>query len=497
MSTNIHASTAEDTQLRSEIDRSLRHPVMFFFTSGAAWLAVSLVLGIIASIKSHNPAFLGECSGIQYGRSFPAHINALVYGWGAQAAFGVMIWLMARLSRQPSRNAGTLLVAGHVWNLAVLLGVGGILFGHGTGKHWMEFPAFVWPVLLAAYACIAIWVMISFRVRRGDHIYISQWYLLGAVLWFPWIYLTANLYVNVFEIHPLMAAAINGWFRQALVLLFFAPVAIASAYYITAKISARPIYNYTYSVMGFWALAVIAPWAGMHVVMGAPIPMFLQNMGAAATVLAALPLIFAGVNILKTTAGQADLAASSPSLRFTIAGVFGMIACAILGAVLAIPYFVRFTQFSLAGYGYEVLALYGFFSMCMFGAIYFIVPRVTRREWLSRRLIRTHFWFSVYGVCLIVLFCTLLGAFQQGAAQENFNQPWKQAVRSTFPFAVGTTLAWCAILWANTFFFIHLTLMWLRLGRRSSHPTLLRNDHSHASPHGPEGDIDELENAQA
>ena len=123
MSSNSQASIAEDTQLRSEIDRSLRHPVMFFFTSGAAWLAVSLVLGIIASIKTHNPAFLGECSWIQYGRAFPAHMNALVYGWAAQAAFGVMIWLMARLSRQPSKNAGTLPVAGHVWNFAVLPGV--------------------------------------------------------------------------------------------------------------------------------------------------------------------------------------------------------------------------------------------------------------------------------------------------------------------------------------------------------------------------------------
>jgi len=497
MPTLDHASTTEDTQLRSEIDRSLRHPVMFFFTSGAAWLAASLVLGIIASIKTHNPGFLGECSFLQYGRTFPAHINALVYGWGVQAGLGVMIWLMARLSRQPSKNAGTLLVAGHIWNLAVLLGVGGILFGHGTGKHWMEFPTFVWPVLLAAYAIIAIWALIAFRVRRGNHIYISQWYILGAILWFPWIYLTANLYINVFDIHPLMAAAINGWFRQAMVFLFFAPIAIASAYYVTAKISARPIYNYAYSVGGFWALAIIAPWAGMHALAGAPIPLFLQNTGAAATMLAAVPLLFAGVNILKTTSGQGELTAHSPSLRFTVAGIFGMILVAILGVILAHPAAARYAQFSIAGYGYDILAIYGFFSMCMFGAIYFIVPRVTRREWLSRRLIRTHFWFSIYGVLLIVLFCTLLGAFQQGDAQENHIQPWKQAVNSTFPYAVAITFAWCAILYANVFFFLHLTLMWLRLGRRSSHPTLLNRDHSHLGPHGPEGDIDELENAKA
>jgi cytochrome c oxidase cbb3-type subunit 1 len=497
MSTQSNASTTEDIELRSSIDRSLRHPVMFFFTSGAAWLAVSLVLGIIASIKTHNPAFLGECAFIQYGRSFPAHINALVYGWGAQAAFGVMIWLMARLSRQPSKNAGTLLVAGHIWNLGVSLGTIGILAGFGTGKHWMEFPTFVWPVLLASYAAIAIWVVISFKVRRGDHAYISQWYILAACIWFPWVYLTANLYVNVFDVHPLVAAAVNGWFRHALTLLFFVPIAIASAYYITAKITGRAVYNYSYSAGGFWALAIIAPWAGMNALMGAPIPLFLQYTGAAASMLVAVPLIFAGVNVLKTTAGQAEKLAHSPSLRFTVAGVFGMLSLAVLGVILAHPGAMRYSQFSLAGYGYDVLALYGFFSMCMFGAIYFIVPRITRREWLSRRLIRTHFWFSVYGVCLILLFCTLLGAFQQGAAQENYNQPWKQAVNSTFPYAVGTTFAWCAILWANIFFFIHLTLMWLRLGRRSTHPTLLRRDHSALGPHGPEGDIEELESAKA
>jgi cytochrome c oxidase cbb3-type subunit 1 len=96
-----------------------------------------------------------------------------------------------------------------------------------------------------------------------------------------------------------------------------------------------------------------------------------------------------------------------------------------------------------------------------------------------------------------VIFCTLLGAFQHGAAQANVDQPWQQVVSSVYPFAVGTTVAWCFILVSNLFFFVHLTLMWLRLGRRSAHPTLLRRDHGHASPHGPEGDIDKLGGASA
>lgn len=496
MSTNSQISSTQDAALRSDIDRSLRHPVMFFFTSGAAWLALSLLLGVIASVKTHSPDFLGEGSWLQYGRVFTAHLNLMIYGWGAQAAFGVLVWLMARLSRQPSKNAGTMLVAGHVWNLAVGLGTLGILSGHGTGKHWMNFPTFVWPILLLAYAAIAIWVLVTFRVRKTEAVYVSQWYLLGAMLWFPWVYLTANLFVNVFDIHPLMAAAINGWFRHALIFLFFTPIAIASLYYIAAKVTGRPVYNSSYAMGGFWALAIVGPWAGMQVLSGAPIPDFLENVGSAATILVGVPLIIAGVNILKTASGKSEVVAHSPSLRFSIAGTFGMILLAAAGVILANRTALQFTQFSFANYGYDILALYGFFTMSMFGAIYFIVPRVTRREWISGGLIRTHFWTSIYGVLFIFLFCVLLGSFQQGAAQRDYTQTWQSVVSSTLPFSIGMTVAWCFILYSNIFFFFHLTLMWLRLGRRSLHPTLLKREHG-SNPHGKEGNIEELNEAGA
>ena len=99
MSSQASTPSTDDAQLRADIDRSLRHPVMFFLTSGAAWLAVSILLGVIASAKLHHPGFLSSFSFLNYGRIFPAHLNLLVYGWGMQAAFAIILWLMARLSR--------------------------------------------------------------------------------------------------------------------------------------------------------------------------------------------------------------------------------------------------------------------------------------------------------------------------------------------------------------------------------------------------------------
>lgn len=496
MSTEFTSQQVEDTKLRADIDRSLRHPVMFFFTSGAAWLAVSLLLGIIASAKSHSPGFLGDCAIFNYGRVMPAHMSTFIYGWCAQAAFGTMIWLMARLSRQESRKAGFILAAGHVWNAAVAIGTIWILGGGGTGKPWMAFPTAIWPVLLACYAAIGIWSVIAFRVRRGGHVYVSQWYILAALFWFPWVFVTGNLFVNTFagSGNPVMAAAINAWFRSALLFLFFTPIAIASAYYIAPKVTGRPVYSYKLALLGFWALAIIGPWAGMQRLMGAPIPVFLQYAGAGAAILFIIPALAVGVNILKTASGKKHAIAHSPSLRFTIAGIIGFVATTVTGAILSLPAALKYTQFSIANYGYEILALYGFFSMCMFGAIYFIVPRVTNREWLSSGLIRQHFWLSLYGVVFIGLFCSILGGFMHGYSLEQTGEPIDAPFHRLFPYAVGITTGWVFVCIASAAFCAHLLLMWLRLGRRSNHPTLLVHGPSH-NPHGPEGDIDELETA--
>jgi cytochrome c oxidase cbb3-type subunit 1 len=489
MSSQTTTTTGQDALLRAGIDRSLRHPVMFFLTSAAAWLAVSLILGIISSAKVHSPGFLDGCSWLTYGRTQAAHINALVYGWAFQAAFGVIVWMLSRLSRQECRAAGLILTAGHVWNFAVSLGVLGILGGYGTGMPWMEFPAFTWPVLLLTYFAIVIWSFVQFKVRPEGHVYISQWYLIAAMIWFPWVFITANVLLHVIPGNPVMAAGINAWFKSALIFLFFTPVALGTAFYLTPKVTGRPIHSYSLAKLGFWSLAVIMPWAGMQKLTGAPIPYFIPYVGAAATILFFVPAFTAAVNILRTATADPEIANHSPALRFTMAGLLGLIVMAIAAVFLNLPgSTLRLSQFTLSGYGFDILALYAFFSFVMFGAIYFIVPRVTCREWLSRRLIKMHFYFSIYGIVMIAL-VAVFGGLQQGIGQEAFDQPWEAASERAIPYAWAITISWCFILFSNVFFFMHLTVMWLRLGRRSTHPTLLVTDHGH-SPHGDEGDID-------
>ncbi|MGE9270793.1 MAG: cbb3-type cytochrome c oxidase subunit I, partial [Verrucomicrobiales bacterium] len=324
----------------------------------------------------------------------------------------------------------------------------------------------------------------------AGHTYISQWYLLAALIWFPWFFASSHFLVNAFGGSPLGAAGVNAWFRSAMLLLFFAPVGIGMAYYLVPKVSGRPVYNYSLSLIGFWVLAVVGPWAGLQKLAGAPVPNFLPYLSAFAAILFAIPAAMAGINLLKTAAADLKTVNESPTLRFTTWGLIFLLVFGFAGVALNAPKLLALTQFTISGYGFEVLGVYGFFSFIAFGAIYFIVPRVTRREWLSRRLIKMHFFLSIYGVAVVAL-VTLFGGLMQGVAQEDFTQPWYNAAGIAKPYALATTVAWGFLLISNVFFFLHLTLMWLRLGRRSSHPTLLIEPH-HGNPHGPEGDIDNV-----
>src|SRR5213594_4210193 len=120
------------------------------------------------------------------------------------AGMGTAIWLMARLCRTVLRYPLLLVAGACFWNLGVLLGVSGILRGDSTGYQWLEFPGYAAIILFVAYTLVASWAVLMFRYRRGEQIYITQWYLLGAFLWFPWLYAAGQLMLFVVPVQGVL-----------------------------------------------------------------------------------------------------------------------------------------------------------------------------------------------------------------------------------------------------------------------------------------------------
>src|SRR5712692_7160522 len=199
------------------------------------------VAEIDASLR--GPGFLNGSAWMTYGRINPAAMNALLYGFASQAGLGVALWLLCRLGRVGLCCQGPLLIAGVFWNLGVAAGIFGILAGGSTGFQWLEMPRYASPILFAAYALIGLCAVITFHARRERPLYVSQWYLLAALFWFPWIYSAAN-YLLVFRpARGVMQAVVNAWFTNNFLGLWLAPVGLGAIFYFIPKLTGRPLHS--------------------------------------------------------------------------------------------------------------------------------------------------------------------------------------------------------------------------------------------------------------
>lgn len=479
MSLDLNQATPEDIRERAAIDRSTRWPVLFFFTSAAAWLAVATLLGFFSGLKLAVPGLWEHCSLFNYGRLFPVHMIALVYGWAMQAGLGAMIWLMARLTRNELRNGTTIIVAGHIWNLGVSLAMLAVWAGKGRSMPWLDFPAWIAPVLFLGYLMTTLWLIPMYRARRAGEVYVSEMFLIGAAVWFPWIFGTANLLVGDSG-SAVMSAGANAWYMSNLIFFWFIPIALGAAYYLIPKIAGRPIYSYPLAKVGFWSLAILAGWTGFSRFVGGPFPAWIPAVSGTATIFLLVAVLATGINFWKTVKGDSDvkLWEFSPTLRFTMFGALMFVVYGILSALSSFFTFSKVFQFSHFVVGLDVLAVYGVFSMMIFGAIYYIVPRITGCEWPSADLIRKHFWFSTYGIGTVVL-TMLIGGFAQAGQMNQWDSSFILSVEVGSRWVVGRIIAWLLITFSNLGFFYQLALMFFGRGRRSEGATLMQ-------PHSPE-----------
>ena len=457
---------------RALIDASTRLPVLFFYGSAVVWLLLGTLLAGLTSFRLHAPDLLADCSFLTWGRIRPAHMNVMVFGWASMAGIGTAIWLMARLCRSTLRHPLLLIAGAGFWNLGVLLGVGGVLWGDSTGYEWLEFPPYAAIVLFIAYSLVISWAMLMFRFRRGDHIYITQWYLLGAFLWFPWVYGATQVMLFVAPVQGVMQSAVTWWFANNLLFLWFGAIGLGTAYYMIPKVIGRPVYSYHLAAIGFWTYALFASWTGMQRLVDGPFPAWMITASIAATILTIIPVATVGLNHHMTMRGYFGLLRYSPTLRFTVFGAISYTVFSLAGVLISLRSVERYLNFTQASVAYSHMGLYAFFTMVIFGSMYYIVPRLVGREWRYATLIKLHFWSSAYGVGLMVLML-FAAAIAQGSALDNPTVTFMQGLEYVPMYLRGRSLSGLLLTVAHFIFAFHFGLMLFGMGRTASVPTFL------------------------
>jgi cytochrome c oxidase cbb3-type subunit 1 len=112
----------------------------------------------------------------------------------------------------------------------------------------------------------------------------------------------------------------------------------------------------------------------------------------------------------------------------------------------------QFTWFTVAK---GLLNSYGFFAMVIFGAIYYVVPRLIGQEFPFPKLVRTHFWTAAVGVLLFVV-PLAIGGIAQGLKLQHADVAFTDIAKGTLPFLRASTIGDLLMALGHLMFFVNL-----------------------------------------
>ncbi len=454
----------KDQELKDRIaaDQSTSQVTFVFLASSVAWLVLASLAGLLSSYKLHSPDFLADYAWLTFGRIRTLHLNMVAYGWAPMAAFGIALWTLPRLLKTKLHGGRFALLGGVLWNAGLIAGLGAVAAGFSDGLEWLEMPWQVDILIVAGGALIGLPLVFTLQNRKVDHLYVSIWYMGAALFWFPVLFLVGNLPVLHFGVEQ---ATMNWWFGHNVLGLFYTPVALASVYYFLPKIIGRPIQSYNLSLIGFWALAFFYGQVGGHHLVGGPVPGWMITLSIVQSMMMIVPVLAFSVNQHLTMRKHFKTLIYSPTLRFIVLGGMMYTLSSLQGsfeALRSINTITHFTHFTVA---HAHLGLYAFFSLVMFGAIYFVMPRVMAWEWPYPKLISLHFWLVVVGFSIYFIGLTI-GGWLQGLAMLDADVPFIESVKLTIPYLESRTVGGGLMTLGHLVFAVHFAIMALRQGQR-------------------------------
>lgn len=403
-----NASSAEVTV----IDNHARWPVLLLICAALVWLVGSGVLSLIAAIQLHSPAFFSDCAWFTHGRMRAMGETAFVYGWAANAGLATALWILGRLGGHPLRALNWTVVGTAFWNLGVAAGVVGIASGDMTSFALLQLPRYVQPLLVLAYAAIAIAGVLAWSGRKREGTFAAQWYAVAALFLFPWLLTATQVLLLWSPVRGVVQSIGAAWFGDGAYSLWLVPLALAAAYYIVPRVSGRALPSYEAAPLAFWLLVIVGTWTGGRHLVGGPVPAWVPTMAVVGYSLLLYHYVVVALNL------RVAFGASGTAVKFV---QFGLVAY-LLGGLWAFAMAFRSVavqvQFTFVTAAHEQLSLYGAVSMMFFGAIYFMVPRLTGRAWASGALVSGHLVAVMLGVVGSVAALAMAGGVQSSMVAD-------------------------------------------------------------------------------
>jgi cytochrome c oxidase cbb3-type subunit 1 len=268
-----------------------------------------------------------------------------------------------------------------------------------------------------------------------------------------------------------MQDVVAAWCYQGITGWWLTSLGLAAAYFLIPKVINRPVHSYNLAAIGFWSFAFLSGLTGMVRLSGGPIPAWLVTLSIAASIMMLVPIACVAVNLVLTMRGHYNMVYHSPTIRFTFFGAVAFTIASVLSVFTSLRSLDRVFHFTHFMAAQQQMLLYAFFSMVMFGAMYYITPRLVGCEWLSSTMITVHFWGAAYGGGFMIAMMLFAG-IAQGLSFVDPEATFAQIMQIGQVYFPGRTLAVLIVSAAHLIFALHFLLMLLRIGQPGGEPTL-------------------------
>jgi cbb3-type cytochrome c oxidase subunit I len=399
-------------------------------------LLVAVTFGIVISLQFFAPDLVGGRSWLSWGRLRYAHTQGIMLGWLGNAFLAFLYHAVPVLTGRPvtSPRLGAWLFG--LWNFAVMVpGWLLVLAGVSQPLEWAEFPPVVDAFVVLALALAAVQFLPPFFRRGLEHLYVSSWYIIGALVFTLLAYPMGNVVPDV--VPGAAGAAFSGLWIHDAVGLFVTPLVLAILYFVIPAASGRPIHSHFLSMVGFWGLFFLYPLNGTHHYVYSVIPMAAQAGAVAASALLGVDVVIVVANLLLSLRGSGWMPRDI-GLRFVAMSVIFYLVVSLQGSLqaqMAINQAVHFTDWVI---GHSHLAMLGFAT---FGAIGGLVHAWQRIAWAryNARMFEWAYGLLVLGVTIMVVDLSAAGLVQAGRWQDL--TPWIDSVRASQPYWIVRTLS--------------------------------------------------------
>lgn len=444
-------ATKKKAPWKPNVDPRLSKLTLWYLGTAIFWLVFGTSVGEYLGIKFVAPD-IDHQSWLSFGRLRPVHTNAVFWGWSSLAMLGIGHYVVSIVSNVTLASFKKGWISLVLINAAVLLGSLSLMAGINNGGG--EYREYVWPVMSLFGIALALTLInfIQTIARRKTHeIYISNWYIVSAIMF--------TIVIAIIAYWPswqdgLGETIVQGYYMHQGVGMWFMLFTLGIVYYFLPQQLNKPIYSYSLGILAFWTQIIFYTVIGTHHFVFSSIPWSLQTVAIVGSAGMIIPVIAGTTNFLMTFKGDFHKIATSYTLPFFLVGIVFYFTGSFQGTAEAFRYtnlLWHFTDFTVA---HSHITMYGIIAFLLWGSIYAFVPRLTGKE-PAQLLVGAHFWLAFVGLLLYSVPLMTGGTLKGLMWMEG--QQFIDSVSMMAPYwlwrAIGGTMMWLShLIFAYNFY---------------------------------------------